>query len=61
MTKEELKAKLMDVKKFAQMGLDSLENEDFQKFDVRVNQVETKLKEAVKAIKEHKEDLEAVK
>lgn len=61
MTKDELKARMIEVKKFAQMALDSLDNQDFQKFDVRVDQVEAKLKEAVVAIKEHKEVLEAVK
>ena len=61
MTKDELKTRMIEVKKFAQMALDSLDNQDFQKFDVRVDQVEAKLKEAVVAIKEHKEVLEAVK
>ena len=67
MTRDELKERLIEVKKFAQAGLDSLANEDFQKFDIRVNQVEEKLKVAAEALKEHKEnlavskDLDAVK
>lgn len=61
MTKDELRQKLLESKRFVEMALASLDNEDFAKLDVRVAQVETKLAGSLDAIKAHRARQEILK